>query len=75
MILLSVVLKKPLTYFFPVGWISDVSPEKLSSSEQELLIQANRLKEDDLQRLIAQAKALAGFAEQESLDRIQKAPR
>ena len=68
LLLLSVVLKKPLTYFFPEGWISDVPPEKLSSSEQELLIQANRLNIGDMERLIAQARALADLADQRSLD-------
>lgn len=69
LVLLSVVLNKPLTYFFPEGWISDVPQEKLSSREQELLIQANRLGEDDLLRLIAQARALADLADSESLHR------
>jgi hypothetical protein len=72
LILLSVILQKPLIYFFPEGWIADLPPEKLSSSDQELLIQANRLKDDDLRRLIVQARALADLAENQALERIYK---
>ncbi len=65
LILLSVVLKKPLTYFFPEGWILDVPPEKLSSSEQELLIQARRLYDNDLDKLFTQARTIADLTERE----------
>jgi hypothetical protein len=51
--LLSAVLQKPLTYFFPEGWISDIPPE------QELLIQSRRLGDEDLRRFIVQIRALA----------------
>ena len=67
--MLSFVLKKPLSYFFPEGWISDLPPEKLSSEEQALLIQAHRLDDYDIKRLTAQARVLADLAEQESLER------
>jgi transcriptional regulator with XRE-family HTH domain len=69
LLMLSFVLKKPLSYFFPEGWISDLPPEKLSLDQQELLIQASRLDDDDIQRLIAQARALADLADQESLEK------
>ena len=66
LMLLSFILQKPLTYFFPEGWISDVPPEKLSLREQELLIQARRLMDEDIRKLIVQARALADLAEQEA---------
>ncbi len=31
LILLSIVLKEPLTYFFTEGWISNVSTDRLSA--------------------------------------------
>ncbi len=66
LILLSVILQKPMTYFFPEGWISDIPPEKLSSREQELLIQARRLTDEDIRKLIVQARALADLTEKEN---------
>jgi hypothetical protein len=58
-------LDKPITYFFPEWALLKVQPEKLSAEQQELLIQAQRLGKDDLQRLIAQARALADLADQQ----------
>jgi hypothetical protein len=46
--------------------------EKISPGEQNLLIQARRLGEDDLQRLIAQARALADLAEREAMESIHE---
>jgi transcriptional regulator with XRE-family HTH domain len=63
---LSVTLKKPISYFFPEGWKSDLPPENLSQSEQELLIQVHRLDEEDIKRLIAQARAIADLYENKS---------
>jgi transcriptional regulator with XRE-family HTH domain len=67
---LSFILNKPISYFFPQGWISDLPPEKLSQSEQELLIQVHRLDEDDIKRLTAQARAIADLSERESAEKI-----
>jgi transcriptional regulator with XRE-family HTH domain len=54
----SLVLNKPIMYFFPDQYKGKIIEGELSSGEQELLSIAHQIDMDDLQRLIAQAKAL-----------------
>lgn len=56
---LSVVLAKPLTYFFPSPYGDELRTDKIDDVEKELLLLARRLPKEDLKRLIALAKALA----------------
>jgi transcriptional regulator with XRE-family HTH domain len=56
---LSLVLNKPVSYFFPGPYGERVRLENIDPLEQELLMQAHRLDDEDLKRLIAQARALA----------------
>lgn len=55
---LSLTLNKPITYFFPERFTRGIDPDKLSPLYQELVIQAKRLSNEDLKKLIAQAKAV-----------------
>ncbi|MCH8877944.1 MAG: hypothetical protein IIA89_14185 [Chloroflexi bacterium] len=57
--LLSLVLVKPVGYFYPDRYGESLRLDKLSDEKQELLMQARALDSGDLKRLIAQAKALA----------------
>jgi transcriptional regulator with XRE-family HTH domain len=60
---LSYVLNKPITYFFPRGIMWQKEDEQsLTPLEQELLMQVRHLDDDDLRRLIAQARALVELA-------------
>lgn len=56
---LSYHLNKPIAYFYPAPYKPDIQPGDLSEKENELLIQARRLPEEDLKRIIAQVRALA----------------
>ena len=58
---LSNTLYKPVAYFFPENYLREVKVDKLSSLYQELFIQAKRLSNDDLKKLIAQTRALANM--------------
>lgn len=58
LLMIALVLKKPLAYFIPSPYGEYFGLEKLSVLEQELLLQAKRLEEDDLKRVIAQVRAL-----------------
>lgn len=58
LLVLSIILNKPISYFYP-GPISEIIRlENIDPLEHELLLQAHRLDDDDLKRLIAQARAL-----------------
>lgn len=56
---MSAALEKPVGYFFP--WYSKFLDDdgKLDVLEQELLIHARKLSDDDLRKIIAQVRALA----------------
>lgn len=56
---LSFALNKPVLYFFPNEYIRDRPSDELSPVIQELIIQAERLSNDDLKKIITQTKALA----------------
>jgi transcriptional regulator with XRE-family HTH domain len=58
---LCYALDKPILYFFPEEVTLEVNKDQLSILEKELLIQARRLDQKDLRKLVAQAKALADF--------------
>jgi transcriptional regulator with XRE-family HTH domain len=55
---LSNTLYKPIVYFFPENYVREIKLNKLSPLYQELIIQAKRLSDDDLKRIIAQTRAL-----------------
>ena len=59
LLLLALNLSKPISYFFPRPYGDRVRLEFINPLEQELLMQSQRLNNDDLRRLIAQARALA----------------
>lgn len=61
-IYLSSALNKPILYFYP-PFYRNADESKLTPLEQELLIQAKRLTNDDLRKLIAQARALADLSD------------
>ena len=63
---LSYALNKPITYFFPkrLVWQKE-DAQSLALLEQELLMQVRHLDDDDLRRIIAQARALVELAENE----------
>lgn len=58
---LSFALNKPILFFFPLHLFGITIDTELDLSllEKELLMQARRLRNDDLRRLIAQTRALA----------------
>jgi transcriptional regulator with XRE-family HTH domain len=58
LLMLSLILEKPLAYFFPKKYRRVTEISNLTDLESELLVQARRLSEDDLKRINAQVKAL-----------------
>jgi transcriptional regulator with XRE-family HTH domain len=64
---LSIALDKPMGYFFPKEFTEEfaetkgIGKDELSELEKEMLIHARQLSPDDLEKLIAQARALAEF--------------
>jgi len=59
LVYLSFALNKPIIYFFPERYVREIEQEKLSPLFHELIIQAQRLSNNDLKRIITQTKALA----------------
>ena len=59
LVYISAALQKPIGYFYPrhSKFIDDGN--RLNDLEQELLIHARKLSDDDLRKIIAQVKALA----------------
>lgn len=60
---LSFALEKPISYFYPIFSKYNDEAGRLTELEQELLIHARKLTDDDLRKIIAQVKALADLAE------------
>lgn len=60
---LAANLNKPISYFFPESLVPRISPERISILEQELLLLAKQLDNDDLKRLIAIARAFVNLDE------------
>ena len=58
LLLLSAHLEKSISYFFPAKYRKLIEIGELSESEQELLIQSRKLSNGDLQKIIAQVKAI-----------------
>ena len=54
----SYALNKPISYFFPAPYNKVFDSENISELNQELLLVSEQLLEDDLKRIIAQARAL-----------------
>jgi len=63
LLFMSKSLHKPIVYFFPGDYVNEVKLDKLSPLFQELFIQAKRLSNEDLNKLIAQARAIADISE------------
>jgi transcriptional regulator with XRE-family HTH domain len=59
LIYLSYALNKPISYFFPKEFTEDFGHPEEIKLEEELIMQTRRLSLDDLEKLVAQAKALA----------------
>jgi transcriptional regulator with XRE-family HTH domain len=57
-IYLSNALNKPIQYFFSMDMLHPVNEASLLILEQELIINARNLDEDDLRKIIAQIKAI-----------------
>ena len=55
----SYALNKPISYFFPKEFRTELDESKLSEAEKEMLTQIRQLSQSDLKKLIAQARALA----------------
>ena len=64
LVYLSLALNKPILYYFPNESLSEME-EELSPLYQELLLQAMRLTQIDVKKLIAQTKALGDLQEDE----------
>lgn len=58
LLILSQELRKPILYFFPEKYRNRVKADLSDPEIAELILVANRLSEDDLNRLIVQARAL-----------------
>lgn len=59
-------LEKPIDFFYPPP-ARGVEKDDLSPAEQELVLQASYLSEDDLRKLVAQARALAELSIEEDM--------
>lgn len=62
LMMLSLVLQKPIPSFYPGDYGKELRQEDMDPLEQDLIFIAQSLTEDDLRRIIAQAKALANLA-------------
>lgn len=62
LMMLSLVLRKSLLFFYPGHYGQELRQDELDTLEQELLFVAQALPEEDLGRLVVQAKALADLA-------------
>ena len=63
LLMLSQALNKPILYFFPEEYLWQKEDEQsLMPLEKELLMHIRKLDDDDLRRLIAQARALVDLA-------------
>lgn len=66
--LIAAALEKPINYFYPDYIKREFKAEKLTTQEQELLIQFNKIWNDKLQEVaINQVRALAEFDPVETL--------
>lgn len=58
LIYLGAALNKPIQYFFSMKFLNPIEDTSLSILEQELLLSARRLNENDLKKIIAQINAI-----------------
>ena len=70
--LLSHTLKKPLAYFYPPGFNTELKYEKQEPVELELLMLMRQLSIDDIERLVAQVRGLAQLREQEVREEVRE---
>lgn len=56
---LSFALEKPIRYFYPIFSKHNDEAGRITDLEQELLLHARKLSDDDLRKIIAQVKAIA----------------
>jgi transcriptional regulator with XRE-family HTH domain len=61
LLLLALQLKKTISYFFPRIYRKFIETGELSELEMDLLTQARRLSDDDLERIVIQVKALGNL--------------
>lgn len=66
--LLSHILNRPVTYFFPHYPFGNVEIGDLSHLEQELVLYIRRLSEEDIKKIIAQVKAVVNLQELNKYD-------
>jgi len=60
LLLLSNILKKPMSYWFPSPWKPE-SFEEMTEDEHELLMQTRKLEATEIKKIVAQIKALADY--------------
>jgi len=60
---LSYSLNKPILYFFPDQFLVEEFSDTISPLLKELILQASRLSNDDLKKIIAQTRALGDLYE------------
>lgn len=58
---LSIHLSRPISYFYPDDLSRYIEPSEVDPREQELLIHARILGDEDFQKLIAQVQAIANL--------------
>lgn len=72
LVLLAHTLKKPLAYFYPKGFDIESQYEKQEPEELELLMLARKLEAEDLQKVIAQVRALVQMQEREIVEAMRE---
>lgn len=63
---LSQALEKPILYFFPDWTIQKISVDNMPSTLQNLVLHAQKLAPEDLQKIVIQIKALVNFVREDS---------
>ena len=59
LVYLAFNLNKPITYFFPKPYNTDINQEELSELEKEIIIYIKKLNKGDQTRILAQIKAIS----------------
>jgi transcriptional regulator with XRE-family HTH domain len=70
--LLAHVLEKPLVYFFPAPWKPEISTDKLTEEEKELLTQSRRLHDKEIRMLITQVRAIGDAHDREYREAVHE---
>jgi transcriptional regulator with XRE-family HTH domain len=58
LLLLSHILLKPISYFYPDFWKSNLTNQNLTDQENELLLLLKKMMPEDQKRILVQIKAL-----------------